>query len=92
MREYLLHRLLLLIPTVLGVMLVVFLMMRFSIGGAIVAETVFARPGIGAFGIEAIMKCDDPQALMLGAALFVVTNFFVDLLYAVIDPRMHYSQ
>jgi peptide/nickel transport system permease protein len=80
-----------LIPTVT----VAGLQVGFLIGGAIVVETVFAVPGIGSFGIEAITKRDYPQVqafVLVGASLFVVTNLIVDLLYAVIDPRIHYSR
>lgn len=80
-----------LIPTVT----VAGLQVGFLIGGAIVVETVFAVPGIGSFGIDAIIKRDYPQVqafVLVGALVFVFTNLIVDLLYAVIDPRIHYSQ
>lgn len=79
-----------LIPTIT----VVGLQVGFLIGGAIVVETVFAIPGIGSFGIEAIIKRDYPQVqafVLIGASVFVVANLVVDLLYAVIDPRIQYS-
>jgi peptide/nickel transport system permease protein len=74
-----------LIPTVT----VVGLQVGFLIGGAIVVETVFAVPGIGSFGIEAIAKRDYPQVqafVLVGALVFVLANLSVDVLYAVIDP------
>jgi len=80
-----------LIPTVT----VAGLQVGFLIGGAIVVETVFAVPGIGSFGIDAIIKRDYPQVqafVLVGALVFVVVNLLVDLLYAVIDPRIHYSR
>jgi peptide/nickel transport system permease protein len=80
-----------LIPTVT----VAGLQVGFLIGGAIVVETVFAVPGIGSFGIDAIIKRDYPQVqafVLVGALVFVVINLVVDLLYAVIDPRIHYSK
>jgi peptide/nickel transport system permease protein len=70
------------------------LQVGFLIGGAIVVETVFAVPGIGSFGIDAIIKRDYPQVqafVLVGALVFVLANLTVDLLYAVIDPRIHYS-
>jgi peptide/nickel transport system permease protein len=70
------------------------LQVGFLIGGAIVVETVFAVPGIGSFGIDAIIKRDYPQVqafVLVGALIFVLANLTVDLLYAVIDPRIHYG-
>jgi peptide/nickel transport system permease protein len=79
-----------LIPTVT----VAGLQIGFLIGGAIVVETVFAVPGIGSFGIDAIIKRDYPQVqafVLVGALIFVVANLTVDLLYLVIDPRIQYA-
>jgi peptide/nickel transport system permease protein len=79
-----------LIPTVT----VIGLQVGFLIGGAIVIETVFAVPGIGSFGIEAIIKRDYPQVqafVLVGALIFVLSNLVVDLLYGVIDPRIQYN-
>jgi peptide/nickel transport system permease protein len=70
------------------------LQVGFLIGGAIVVETVFAVPGIGSFGIDAIIKRDYPQVqafVLVGALVFVLANLTVDVLYAVIDPRIHYG-
>ena len=70
------------------------LQVGFLIGGAIVVETVFAVPGIGSFGIDAIIKRDYPQVqafVLVGAFIFVLANLTVDVLYAVIDPRIHYG-
>jgi peptide/nickel transport system permease protein len=79
-----------LIPTVT----VIGLQVGFLIGGAIVIETVFAVPGIGSFGIDAIIKRDYPQVqafVLVGALVFVLANLVVDLLYVVIDPRIQYN-
>lgn len=79
-----------LIPTVT----VIGLQVGFLIGGAIVIETVFAVPGIGSFGIDAIIKRDYPQVqafVLVGALVFVLANLAVDLLYVVIDPRIQYN-
>ena len=79
-----------LIPTVT----VAGLQIGFLIGGAIVVETVFAVPGIGSFGIDAIIKRDYPQVqafVLVGALIFVVANLTVDMLYLVIDPRIQYA-
>ena len=61
------------------------------IGGAVVIETVFGWPGLGGLSYDAVMGRD--YALLLGILLFsslmvIVTNFFVDLLYLLLDPRI----
>ena len=66
----------------------------FLIGGLIVTETVFNLPGVARFLVEAIRWRDYPivQNLVMFVALLVVTvNFAVDMLYAVLDPRIKYS-
>ena len=64
------------------------------IGGLVVIETVFNIPGLGRYLVEAIRWRDYPivQNLVLFSAFAVViANFIVDLLYAVIDPRIKYA-
>lgn len=61
------------------------------LGGAVITETVFALPGIGAISVQAAQELNLPvvMATVLVAAFFVVVaNLLVDLLYAVIDPRV----
>ena len=63
---------------------------RFS-GGAIIAETVFAMPGMGTLMTTAIRQKDVP--MVMGATLFLAVLFsliilLVDILYAFIDPRI----
>lgn len=58
---------------------------------ATVTETIFAWPGMGKLLIDSINNADRPVIvayLMIVAAMFVVINFIVDLLYTVIDPRI----
>ncbi|MGY6635244.1 MAG: ABC transporter permease [Alkalilacustris sp.] len=58
---------------------------------AIITETVFQWPGVGAFFINAVRFVDVPVMaayLMLIALIFVVINLIVDLLYYVVDPRL----
>lgn len=65
----------------------------YLLGGAVVVEQVFAIPGVGRLGLQAIVQRDHPvlQAVVLiVAALFVVVNLLTDLLYAAIDPRVEY--
>lgn len=62
---------------------------------AIVVETVFAWPGVGRLLYEGIAFRDFPivqATVLLGGAMIVVVNLFVDVLYAVIDPRIRYER
>jgi ABC-type dipeptide/oligopeptide/nickel transport system permease component len=64
------------------------------LGGAVIVETVFAWPGIGLLMIDAVNQRDYPmvQALaLLAGIIFLGINLVVDLLYAVIDPRIRIS-
>jgi ABC-type dipeptide/oligopeptide/nickel transport system permease component len=64
------------------------------LGGAVVTETIFSRPGIGRLAIDAIGNRDFPliQGTVLFAAVtYVLVNLAVDVLYAVIDPRIRYK-
>jgi peptide/nickel transport system permease protein len=61
------------------------------LSGAVVAETVFSRPGIGRVALEAILARDYPviQGVVIVSVIAVVLiNVLVDLLYGVIDPRV----
>lgn len=61
------------------------------IGGALIVESIFALPGIGRLLVSAINGRDYAMVqggVLLLAALFVVVNFLVDLLYTVLDPRI----
>jgi peptide/nickel transport system permease protein len=63
----------------------------FLIGGLIVTETVFNIPGMARFLVESIRVRDYPvvqNLVMVIAVVVVVINFLVDMLYAVIDPRI----
>lgn len=68
--------------------------MGYILGGIVVVEDVFSLPGIGRLLLDAIFQRDYPVVqgtILLGAALFMLLNFVVDLLYAVIDPRIRYA-
>ena len=61
------------------------------IGGAVVTENVFARPGLGTMLVDAVLTKDMPlvQALVVyTTAAYLLVNLTVDLLYGVIDPRI----
>jgi peptide/nickel transport system permease protein len=62
---------------------------------AVVVETVFAWPGIGRLLYEGIAFRDFPvvqATVVLGGSMIVIVNLLVDLLYAVIDPRIRYGR
>ncbi|MFP4152796.1 MAG: nickel ABC transporter permease [Alkalispirochaeta sp.] len=64
------------------------------LGGAVLTETVFAWPGVGRLLVDAILRRDYPVVqgtVMLLAFLFVIINLVVDVIYAFLDPRIHYS-
>lgn len=64
------------------------------LGGAVITETVFARPGLGTMAVEAIRQMDFPvlQAIVLIAALtYTTVNLLVDLMNAALDPRIAYD-
>jgi len=64
------------------------------LGGAVVTETVFTIPGMGRLVVGSIARRDYPViqgAIMLIAGIYVFVNLFVDILYAYIDPRIHYG-
>ena len=64
------------------------------LGGAILTETTFSLPGIGQYAVIALRANDLPKVLgvTLVAAFFIVlANLIVDLLYAVVDPRVRIS-
>jgi len=79
-----------LIPTIT----VMGLQVGFLIGGAIVVETLFAMPGLGTFGIDAIIARDYQQVqgfALITAFAFVGMNLLVDLTYTFLDPRIRYA-
>ncbi|MGY3696792.1 peptide/nickel transport system permease protein [Bradyrhizobium sp. USDA 3240] len=64
------------------------------IGGAVIVESIFALPGIGRLLVGAIYTRDLiilQGVVLLVAAGFVIMNFIVDLLYAVLDPRIRHG-
>ncbi|MBA3416607.1 MAG: ABC transporter permease [Chloroflexia bacterium] len=64
------------------------------ISGAFLTETVFGRPGLGRYVVQAITARDYPviqAAVMVTAIAFVLINLGVDLVYAAVDPRITYE-
>jgi len=64
------------------------------LGGAVVAEVIFAWPGVGRYMVSAIYNRDFPVMqcfILMMTTIFVLCNLFTDILYAAIDPRMRLS-
>jgi peptide/nickel transport system permease protein len=64
------------------------------LGGATVAETVFAIPGVGLMVVNAVSRRDYPViqgALLLAAVVNVIVNLVLDLAYLLVDPRIRYA-
>jgi len=63
------------------------------VGGAILTETAFSLPGLGRFAVNAITNQDLPEILgvtLLAGFFVVIANLIVDVLYAVVDPRVRF--
>ncbi|WP_198664430.1 ABC transporter permease [Jiangella endophytica] len=61
------------------------------LGGAVIAETLFSRQGVGRVLVTAVTANDVPLVLglvLLAALAYVVVNFLVDVVYPLIDPRL----
>lgn len=61
------------------------------LGGVIVVEVVFSWPGLGAYVFDAVSARDYPLiqgSVLLIAAMFLLVNLLVDVLYAIVDPRI----
>lgn len=83
--KYALKNVLIPVITVIGVQIGSFL------GGAIVTEQIFSLPGMGRMIVQSISRRDFPliqSGLLIISAMFVFVNLLVDMLYAVIDPRL----
>jgi peptide/nickel transport system permease protein len=77
------------LPTITVIGLQVGLLM----GGSIITETIFSWPGIGLYTYQAVSARDYASiqgVVLYGALLFVLINLLVDILYAVLDPRVRY--
>lgn len=71
------------------------LQVGFLVGGSIIIEVLFALPGLGSYGIDAIRNRDYPQVLgfiLVSALVYQAANLCVDLLYCVLDPRIRYGK
>jgi len=64
-------------------------------GGAVITEQIFAYPGVGWLAVQSIYNRDFPvvQAIVMVVSIGVVaTNFLIDIIYTIIDPRIRYDR
>lgn len=64
------------------------------LGGAVVIETVFSRPGIGRLAVTSILSKDfqvTQGTVLMSAVFYTLVNIMVDVSYAVLDPRIRYD-
>jgi ABC-type dipeptide/oligopeptide/nickel transport system permease component len=64
------------------------------LSGAVITETVFARPGLGKLVVDSIQNKDLPVVqgvILVLAVIYILMNLLVDLSYAVVDPRIRYD-
>lgn len=76
------------------VVTVVGMQVGYLLGGDILVEIIFSWPGIGLLMMNGIMARDFPLvqgAILLVATSYVFVNLIVDILYAYVDPRIHYQ-
>ena len=63
----------------------------YLLGGAVVTESIFSYPGLGRLAVGAILSSDFPLAqgaILVLALAFILINMIVDILYALLDPRV----
>lgn len=64
------------------------------LGGAVLTESVFGWPGLGLLLLDSIFARDYPVVqgvVLVFATIFIILNLVTDLLYAYVDPRIHYA-
>jgi peptide/nickel transport system permease protein len=62
-----------------------------ALGGAIITENVFGLPGLGALAVQSVVQQDQPVIIgtvILAAGFIVISSIVVDVVYAVLDPRV----
>jgi peptide/nickel transport system permease protein len=65
----------------------------YVLGGSVVIESIFNWPGVGTLALQGIQQRDFPMiqgTVLIIAVIFTLVNFFVDLTYAALDPRVKY--
>lgn len=64
------------------------------LGGSIIVESIFAWPGIGRLGLEAVLKRDYPVIMaltMVTTVVVLVLNLLIDIIYVIVDPRITFE-
>lgn len=64
------------------------------LSGAVITETIFARPGLGKLVVDSIQSKDIPMVqgvILVLATIYILINLVVDLSYAIVDPRIRYQ-
>jgi peptide/nickel transport system permease protein len=82
-------------PSTFSLVTIVGLNMGRLIGGSLIVEVIFAIPGLGRYAVEAIFTRDYlalQGSVVVIAAGYVLINFAVDMLYAVLDPRIRHER
>lgn len=78
-------------PSLLPTVTVIGLVLGEVLGGSLITETIFGRTGVGTVVQKTVAAQDVPVlliAVVLSAAVFVVVNLVIDLLYPLLDPRL----
>lgn len=78
----------------LPVVTLIGLQLGLLLSGAVLTETIFALPGLGRLAITSVLARDYPVVegvVFIAAAIFVLANLLVDILYAYLDPRIRYA-
>jgi len=76
------------------VVTVVGLSLGHMLGGSVIIENVFGRPGLGGLAVDAIWEKDYPvvqTTVLMMAISYVIANLLVDILYGTLDPRIRYN-
>jgi len=61
------------------------------LGGAVITETIFSWPGMGRYAVQGIQSLDFPAIMgvtLLIGLVYILVNFMIDIMYAIIDPRV----
>jgi len=81
-------------PVMIPVVTAIGLIMITLVNGALFVELIFNIPGFGLLTVEGIRTVDYPIIMavaVVGTLIIFVSNFFVDLIYPILDPRVRYS-
>lgn len=79
-------------PTLVPLLTIIGLTYGFMLGGSVITEVLFDWPGIGAYVVESVVTNDFPAVLgvtLVISTLYLSINLAVDMLYFVLDPRIH---